>query len=234
MRELTALLETIIGKKLGLKDSRVQKYAPPSNQILRAFSFVEPADVKVVIIGTSPITGEGIATGLSFSSERNESLFTDNQAIAKVHQALKKARILQKNVYYHCGHEEWAEKGVLLLNAALTIRPPKKSDSIRNIFKHYKIWKAFLQKLLQLWIDKTDLNNKLFVMRCGHQHKYPNFAKDVFSLAEKSCSEKENIKVFENIHHPTFPRRGNNFVEEAQILFKEIAESYPDIFETNQ
>ena len=161
--ELITLLATII-RKLGLEDLCVDEmYAPPAHQILRAFSFVEPEDVKVVIIGTAPIKDRGVANGLSFSSERNESWFKDYQAIAKVHQALKKARILEENVDYHCGHKEWAEKGVLLLNASLTI--PLGDDCKENIKQHYEIWKAFLQRLMQVWIRKTKLKYTLFVMR---------------------------------------------------------------------
>lgn len=76
---------------------------PEKNKILNAFAHCEPSDIKVVIIGTSPAATPGIATGLSFSTDKY-----DNEvggAIKKVHKALKIAEILDGDV--HSGIPLW-------------------------------------------------------------------------------------------------------------------------------
>ena len=97
-------------------------YTPEYDKILNAFSHAEPGDIKVVIIGTSPAPGKSIANGLAFSSDHYEKDFCRLAAIPKVHNALREANILQKDEKnYYCGHQEWAENGVLLLLSLIHI-----------------------------------------------------------------------------------------------------------------
>jgi len=204
--------------------------APEYDKILNAFSHAEPGDIKVVIIGTAPAATDSIATGLAFSSNRKESEFRKGQAIYKVHQALREAKIL-KTDDFRCGHEEWAGKGVLLLNAALTITKAEK-ESADDIMSHYKKWKEFLQDLLLEWLIKTSISHKLFVMRWGYapSDNMTNYAEDVWNDVHKREDVEKNICAFPVIHHPTFPRFQNNFSNEAPGHFKKINEEYKNIF----
>ena len=227
---LTQKLEEII-KKLKPPYS----YTPKYGKILNAFSHAEPGDIKVVIIGTSPAPGKSIANGLAFSSDQYEEDIFRLAAIRKVHNALRKANILQRDENnYYCGHQEWAENGVLLLNAALTITEEiGNSDDIMN---HCNTWREFLQNLLLKWISETRITHKLFVMRWGYalpssiKYGKVNYAENVWSKAYEHVQKKSNVRTFEVIHHPTFPKEFNNFSSKAPKDFEEINKHYNDIF----
>ena len=211
-----------------LKGERNWPYAPKSHQILRAFALCEPENVKVIIVGTSPITGEGVANGLAFSSNRMEDEFTKKQAIFKVHKVLKEAGILDKQYNYNCGHEEWARNGVLLLNAALAIGLT--DDSANTIQKHCRKWRPFITGLLNTWIRNTSLEQTIFVMLWGYKDRRyeesENYAKEVWNgIDNVPCNF-----IVREAHHPTFPQKGNMFEVHAKEHFLEVASVYIDIF----
>ena len=228
-------------QKLGKirKDSKELKssdtYTPADGKILNAFSHAEPGDIKVVIIGTSPAPGKSIANGLAFSSDQYEKDIHHSSAILKVHNALRVANILQRDKKgYYCGHQQWAENGVLLLNAALTIT--EGVGDFNDIKEHCNIWREFLQDLLFEWINETPVNDKLFVMRCGYPLSKKagkvNYAESVWSKADQLVQDKSNVRTFDLIHHPTYPREDNHFSKKAPEHFKEITEHYKTIFNT--
>lgn len=209
--------------------------APAENLIFNVFADAEPGAIKVVIIGTSPAASPSIANGLAFSSDKYESQFKGmkGKSIRKVHQALRDAQILEKDVDYHCGHKEWAEKGVLLLNAALTIT--KGIEDHRIIKIHCEKWLKFLQGLLLRWITETNINHKLFVMRWGHESPLsPNYAEKLWSEIEYKIEAGDveiDIHPFPVIDHPTFPKEDNNFLAKVPEHFKTIKRHHGKIFD---
>ena len=222
-------------QKLGKIRKELQSsdtYTPADGKILNAFSHAEPGDIKVVIIGTSPAPGKSIANGLAFSSDQYEKDIHHSSAILKVHNALRVANILQRDKEdCYCGHQQWAEKGVLLLNAALTIT--EGDGDAKDIKNHCTIWREFLQDLLCEWINEARISDKLFVMRWGYAKPGKvNYAKSVWSKAHELVQDKSNVYTFELIHHPTYPRakEDNNFSSEAPKHFKEINTHYNNIF----
>ena len=98
------------------KDGTV--YPAPKN-IFRAFDLCPFDKVKVVILGQDPYHGVGQANGLAFAVE-------DSQAVPPSLQNIF------KEIASDCGYPmstkhggdltRWAEQGVLLLNATLTVR----------------------------------------------------------------------------------------------------------------
>ena len=90
---------------------------PPGSQIFSAFNFTPFDEVRVVIIGQDPYHGPGQANGLCFS----------------VSEGIKKPPSLE-NIFKELNSdlgipiptsgnlEKWANQGVLLLNASLTVR----------------------------------------------------------------------------------------------------------------
>ena len=225
LRELSIIIQE---QKLRNKDEANERCAPEANNILRAFAHCEPEDIKVVIIGTSPIT-KGMANGLSFSSDRHENKFDGKQgaAIRKVHDALREAKILDKGVNYYCGHEEWATEGVLLLNAALTIN--WHSDKKDIIHYHCLKWKSFLRCLLKKWIKETKLTPTISVMLWGYSYdkNYPNYAEKVWEdIVPQDCNV---FKVY-SAHHPTWPYKGNNFSDTVSAHFRELPDESRQIF----
>lgn len=103
-------------EKLQEEDATHNVY-PSENLRFKAFEICALGDVKVVILGQDPYHQPGQAMGLSFSvpfgvatppSLKNiyKELFTDVGCAQPAHGNLS----------------EWAERGVLLLNTALTVR----------------------------------------------------------------------------------------------------------------
>jgi uracil-DNA glycosylase len=98
-----------------------QEYAqpfcfPPKEMIFNAFDHCLPHDVKCVIVGQDPYHGMGEAHGLSFSVPMGVKLPPSLRNIFKeLASDLGETRILSDLT-------DWAEQGVLLLNAHLTVR----------------------------------------------------------------------------------------------------------------
>lgn len=90
---------------------------PPGNLIFNAFNHTPLDQVRVVIIGQDPYHGPGQANGLCFSVAPGVKLPPSLQNIFKERQA-----DMGKAIPPSGSLESWAEQGVLLLNATLTVR----------------------------------------------------------------------------------------------------------------
>ena len=94
-----------------------QKIYPPGKQIFNAFDKCPFDKVKVVILGQDPYHEPGQAHGLCFSVPDNVSFPPSLQNIFKeINNDLKILIPKSGNL------ERWAEQGVFLLNATLTVR----------------------------------------------------------------------------------------------------------------
>ena len=99
-----------------------QEYAqrrvfPPGRNIFRAFDMCDPDNLKVVIIGQDPYHGPGQANGLCFSVGDGVPFPPSLVNIFKeVHDDTGAPVPASGNL------DRWAEQGVLLLNAVLTVR----------------------------------------------------------------------------------------------------------------
>lgn len=90
---------------------------PAASNIFRALDKCTPDRVKVVIIGQDPYHGEGQANGLCFSVNDGVPFPPSLRNIFKEIQSdLGKPYPTSGNL------DRWAEQGVLLLNATLTVR----------------------------------------------------------------------------------------------------------------
>lgn len=92
------------------------KVFPPPKEIFRAFDMCEFEKVKVVILGQDPYHGERQANGLCFAVHEGVRLPPSLQNIFK--------EIEDDLGVKMSGHGDllsWAEQGVLLLNATLTV-----------------------------------------------------------------------------------------------------------------
>ena len=96
---------------------RTKEVYPPKNQIFNALQSVLPADVKIVIIGQDPYHGPGQANGMCFSV---------NDGIAFPPSLRNIFKELESDIGITpptSGNlQAWANQGVLLLNATLTVR----------------------------------------------------------------------------------------------------------------
>ncbi|TYA59038.1 uracil-DNA glycosylase [Formosa maritima] len=148
---------------------------PPESNIFNAFTQCSLQDVKVVIIGQDPYHGIGQANGLCFSV---------NDGIKHPPSLINIFKELEQDLgipYPKSGNlMRWAEQGVFLLNATLTVREnvagshqnkgwEKFTDEVIKTINENKekviflLWGGFAKKKTKL-INK----NKHFVLACGH------------------------------------------------------------------
>lgn len=93
------------------------KCFPPGKQIFSAFDHTPFNKVKVVILGQDPYHGEGQANGLCFSVADG---VTKPPSLNNIFEEIKTD--VQIPVPSSGNLERWANQGVLLLNATLTVR----------------------------------------------------------------------------------------------------------------
>jgi uracil-DNA glycosylase len=99
------------------------KVYPHPKNIFRAFYLCPFNDVKVVILGQDPYHGAGQANGLCFAVSENISIPPSLQNIYKEIESDLCEKFSIKNFSPNNGDlSRWAEQGVLLLNATLTVR----------------------------------------------------------------------------------------------------------------
>jgi uracil-DNA glycosylase len=90
---------------------------PPGKEIFRAFDCCDFQQTKVVIIGQDPYHGPGQANGLCFSVADGVRM---PPSLVNIFKEIQKD--LGKAIPSSGNLERWANQGVLLLNATLTVR----------------------------------------------------------------------------------------------------------------
>ncbi|HVX90522.1 MAG TPA: uracil-DNA glycosylase [Candidatus Paceibacterota bacterium] len=97
------------------------KVYPPPKAIFRAFELTPFDTVKVVILGQDPYHGPGQANGLSFAVNDGVQL---PPSLQNMYKELAKEYDVPFEALAKKGGDlsRWAEQGVLLLNATLTVR----------------------------------------------------------------------------------------------------------------
>lgn len=90
---------------------------PPGPEIFNAFNSTPFDEVKVVIIGQDPYHGPGQAHGLCFSVQKG---VRTPPSLVNIYKELKSD--LELPIPDHGNLQRWADQGVLLLNAILTVR----------------------------------------------------------------------------------------------------------------
>ena len=112
---------------------------PQKQQVFSAFFHTPLEKVRVIIMGQDPYHGENQAHGLSFSVPRGIEPPPSLQNIFRELQREEKIPLPT-----HGSLVSWAEQGVLLLNATLTVR----AHQARS---HYgKGWELFTDRVLQV------------------------------------------------------------------------------------
>lgn len=137
-----------------------QEYAtttcyPPGKLIFNAFNLCPFDKVKVVIIGQDPYHEPGQAHGLSFSVCDGVPFPPSLQNIFKeIEQDLGTPIPLTGNL------TRWAEQGVLLLNATLTVRAHQAASHQR------RGWEEFTDAAIKAL--NADRNNLVFILWGGY------------------------------------------------------------------
>ncbi|HAS41006.1 MAG TPA: uracil-DNA glycosylase [Microscillaceae bacterium] len=124
---------------------------PPGSQIFNAFDKSPFDQTRVVIIGQDPYHGAGQANGLCFSVADGVRIPPSLRNIFKeINEDLGKEIPKSGNL------ERWAEQGVLLLNATLTVRA-KTAGSHQN-----KGWEEFTDAVIRAISDEKE--NVVFLL----------------------------------------------------------------------
>jgi len=112
--------EYMLNLKTFLKNEKQagKKVYPKSSDIFNAFERTPLTNLKVVILGQDPYHGENQAHGLSFSVQKGVTI---PPSLRNIYKELK-TDIPGFTIPDHGNLTEWAEQGVLLLNATLTVQ----------------------------------------------------------------------------------------------------------------
>jgi uracil-DNA glycosylase len=116
---------------------------PSRGDIFAALHLTPRLETKVVILGQDPYPGAGMTNGLAFAVPRDVQV---PGSLANIYQELHDDVCVPTPD--HGNLEPWARRGVLLLNATLTVR----AGAARA---HRRIWKAFTDAVIQV-ADRTD------------------------------------------------------------------------------
>ena len=135
---------------LSLREFLIKEYTnqtiyPDKHNIFNALHFTSYSDTKVVILGQDPYHGRGQAHGLSFSVQPGISSPPSLQNIFKELES-----DLGCSIPNHGHLVKWAEQGVLLLNAVLTVRAGEANSH------QGKGWENFTDKIISLLNDREE------------------------------------------------------------------------------
>lgn len=118
---------------------------PPHDEVFAALHLTPYRDVKVLILGQDPYHGPGQAHGLCFSVRPGVPPPPSLQNIfVELHSDLGVP------VPDHGSLQHWAEQGVLLLNATLTVRAHHAASHQR------KGWETFTDQVIRAVNDKQE------------------------------------------------------------------------------
>jgi len=94
---------------------------PPHHEVYNAFNFTPYDKVKVVIIGQDPYFNPNQGEGLCFSVKKGVAI---PPSLNRIYKVLAKT-VPDFKIPKHGSLESWANQGVLLLNATLTVQSGK-------------------------------------------------------------------------------------------------------------
>jgi len=118
---------------------------PPGSLIFNAFNTTPFDKVKVVLIGQDPYHGAGQAHGLSFSVQNG---VVPPPSLMNIYRELQSD--IGCKIANHGNLTHWADQGVLLLNASLTVRANEPMSHSRMG------WASFTDAVIRKISDEKD------------------------------------------------------------------------------
>ena len=168
---------------------------PPKNLIFNAFSKTPWDKVKVVIIGQDPYPNPGDAMGLSFSVPKTQNVPGSLRNIYKCLEKDQKIKFIRPK---HGDLVSWAEQGVFLLNATLTVECKKANSHQKN-----SGWSKFTDFVIkQISLQK---NNIVFLL-------WGNFA-----INKSSLIDTKKHLIIKNIHPSPLAQSKGDFTNSQQF-----------------
>ncbi len=134
------------------------KCFPPAGEIFAAFEHSDFNNTKVVILGQDPYHGIGQANGLCFSVRDG---ITFPPSLKNIFKEIEND--LQKPVPESGNLQRWADQGVLLLNATLTVRAHQAGSHQK------KGWEKFTDSVIKRISEEKE--NVVFMLWGGYAKK---------------------------------------------------------------
>lgn len=147
---------------------------PPGNLIFNAFAHCSYEEVKVVILGQDPYHNPGQANGLAFSVAEGVSTPPSLQNIYK-----EISNEFNTPIPNSGNLERWADQGVLLLNATLTVRAHKPGSHQK------KGWEEFTDAVIKLLSE--DKKHLVFILWGAYAQKKGSIIDEAKHLVLKSA-----------------------------------------------
>lgn len=172
---------------------------PPGAEIFNAFNLCPVENVKVVILGQDPYHGPGQAEGLCFSVKDGIDLppsliniFKEIKDDIGTVPELSTVGAQRGKRMYNGSLRRWAEQGVLLLNATLTVREHQAGSHQKHG------WEQFTDAAIKAVSDKTD--HCVFLLWGG------------YARSKKPFIDQTKHLVLESVHpSPLSANRGGWF-----------------------
>jgi len=177
----------------------VHRCYPPAREIFNAFNLCPFGRVRVVILGQDPYHGAGQAEGLCFSVKDGTELppslvniFKEVKSDTGAVPELSQTALAAGRKIYNGSLRRWAEQGVLLLNATLTVREHQAGSHQRHG------WETFTDEVIRRVSDGRD--HVVFILWGG------------YARSKRSLIDTERHLVLESVHpSPLSANRGGWF-----------------------
>ena len=177
------------------KEYSTKTIFPPKDLIFNAFQKTPWDKVKVVIIGQDPYPNPGDAMGMSFSVPKTQPI---PGSLRNIYKCLEKDQKIKFIKPKHGDLESWAEQGVFLLNATLTVECKKANSHQKN-----SGWSKFTDFVIkQISLQK---NNIVFLL-------WGNFA-----INKSSLIDNKKHLIIKNIHPSPLAQSKGDFTKSEQF-----------------
>jgi len=185
------------------REYRDQTVYPPGPLIFNAFNRCPFSKVKVVILGQDPYHGPGQAHGLCFSVKENMPF---PPSLVNIFKEIKSD--IGSPIPTNGNLERWADQGVLLLNATLTVRAHQ-AGSHQN-----KGWEQFTDFVIHL--IASEKAHIVFLLWGAYAQRKAAFVNRSEHLVLESAhpSPLSASKGFFGNHHFS---QANNYLTEHQL-----------------
>ena len=155
-----------IGHNLQTIKDKEEIILPPHDLIFEAFNRTPLNKIKIIILGQDPYHKVGQAMGLSFSVPKG---VTTPPSLRNIYKEMNTD--VGSDIPTHGDLKKWADQGVLLLNAILTVSQGQAGS-------HRKIgWQAFTDRVIELL--SAEKEHLVFML-------WGNFAKEKSNLIDAS------------------------------------------------
>lgn len=179
---------------------------PPKHQIFEAFKQCPYYRTKIIVIGQDPYHTPGVAHGLVFSTKKEKT----PPSLINIYKEIESE--LGEHTFNHNDLTQWANQGMLLLNAALTVERGKPKSHMEYMGSKGIGWNKFIDRVIE---ELNEHHNKLIFLLWG------KFAQ---SFEPKIDSNKHYIL---QTSHPSPFSADKGFFGCGH--FKRIKELYPEM-----